>query len=158
RPRSRGRASTHPTDHHPNARPPSIPRSTEMTDPKGSPSRRDFLKASGQVAAASALAGVAVPNVHAAADNTIRLPLIGCGGRGTGAAENAMKVANGPIKLVAMADVFPEKLARSYDTLKEEFNGQMDLSEDRKFIGFDGYKKAMECLKPGDVAILATPP
>ena len=76
--------------------------------------RRDFLKSTGQVAAASALAAAVVPHVHAAEDNTIRVALIGCGGRGTGAAANALSVENGPIKLVAMADVFADRLAASF--------------------------------------------
>ena len=74
------------------------------------PTRRRFIKRTGQLAAASALAATATPHVHAAEDNTIRVALIGCGGRGTGAAANAMSVANGPVKLVAMADVFEGKL------------------------------------------------
>ena len=72
--------------------------------------RREFLKTTGRIAAASALAGVAVPSVHAAEQNTIQLALVGCGGRGGGAAANALSVKNGPIKLVAMADVFPDRL------------------------------------------------
>jgi predicted dehydrogenase len=85
--------------------------------------------------------------------------LIGCGGRGTGAAENAMSVARyGPVKLIAMADVFQDRLNGSFEQLKRSrVAKQMDVPEDRKFIGFDGYKKAMDCLKPGDVAIFATP-
>src|SRR5262245_61899349 len=117
-----------------------------------------MLKTSGQVAAASALAGVALPQVHAAESNTIQVALIGCGGRGTGAAEDAMSVKNGPVKLVAMADVFQDRLAHSYKSLATQFAKQMDVPEDRKFVGFDAYKKAMDCLKPGDVAIFATPP
>jgi hypothetical protein len=81
------------------------------------PSRRQFLTNSGRIAGASALAGVALPHVHAAENNTIQLALVGCGGRGTGAAENALTVKNGPIKLVAMADVFPAKLSASHDRL-----------------------------------------
>ena len=61
-----------------------------MTEPSPSPSRRTFLKTTGGVAAASALAGVAVPSVHAAEDNTIQVALVGCGGRGTGAAQQAL--------------------------------------------------------------------
>ncbi|MCA1685379.1 MAG: Gfo/Idh/MocA family oxidoreductase, partial [Planctomycetia bacterium] len=134
-----------------------------MTDPRPSnpiePStRRDFLKASGQVAAASALAGVAIPAVHAAEDNTIRVALVGCGGRGAGAAANALATKQGPIKLVAMADVFEDKLNKAYDTLKEKSGDQFDVPADRKFVGFDAYQKAMDCLKPGDVVIMATPP
>ena len=99
------------------------------------------------------------PYVHAGEDNTIQVALVGCGGRGTGAAGNAVSVQNqGPIKLVAMADVFEDKLKGSYDALSKEFSDRVDVPEDRKFLGFDAYKKAMDCLKPGDVVILATPP
>ena len=121
-------------------------------------SRRQFLANSGRIAGVSTLAGMTLPHVHAAENNTIQLALVGCGGRGTGAAENALGVKNGPIKLVAMADVFPQKLSDSHGKLRGKFGDQMDVPEDRKFIGFDAYRKAMDCLKPGDVAIFATPP
>ena len=121
-------------------------------------SRRQFLKHTGRVAAASTLAGVAIPHVHAAESNTIQVALVGAGGRGTGAAANALSVKNGPIKLVAMADVFDARLKGSYENLKKMFPDQVDVPDGRKFIGFDAYKKAMDCLKPGDVAIFATPP
>lgn len=120
-------------------------------------SRRDFLKTTGRVAAVSALAGVAIPSVHAAEDNTIRVALIGCGSRGTGAAADAMSVKNGPVKVVALADAFQDKVNTSYDALKKNFNDQLDVPDDRKFVGLDAYKKAMDCLKPGDIAISATP-
>jgi predicted dehydrogenase len=123
----------------------------------GGLSRRELLKKSGQVAAVSALAGVVLPQVHAGENNTIQLALVGCGGRGTGAAADAMRTKSGPTKLVAMADVFPDRLNDSYGSLKGGFETQMDV-EKRKFIGFSAYKKAMDCLKPGDVVILATPP
>jgi predicted dehydrogenase len=122
-------------------------------------SRRDFLKHSGRIAVASALAGVAVPHVHAAEDNTLRVVLIGCGGRGTSAASQALAVPNGHTKLVAMADVFPERLKSSYEQIKKKHSSdQVDVPKDRKFVGFDAYRKAMDCLKPGDIAIMATPP
>jgi predicted dehydrogenase len=121
-------------------------------------SRRDFLKQTGRIAAASAVAGMVVPHVHAAEDNTIRVVLIGCGGRGTSAATQALAVPNGPINLVAMADVFPERLKSSYDQLKKRGGDKVKVSNDHKFVGFDAYKKAMDCLKPGDIAIMATPP
>jgi len=129
----------------------------QIQDPLSS--RRDFLKNTGKFAAASALAGVALPHVHAAENNTIQVALIGCGGRGTGAANDALSVKNGPIKLVAMADVFEHRLKGSFDALKrsKEVGNLVDVPEDRKFVGFDAYKKAMDCLKPGDVAIFATP-
>jgi predicted dehydrogenase len=122
-------------------------------------SRRDVLEGAGRIAAATALAGVAIPqHVYAAQDSTIRVALVGCGSRGSGAAENALSTKSGPIKLVAMADVFEDRLKQSHRAIKSKFAGQMELPEDRKFIGFDAYKKAMDCLKPGDVVILATPP
>lgn len=129
-----------------------------MNKSKTGESRREFLKTTGKVAAASALVASAVPKVHAAEDNTINVALIGCGGRGTGAAANALSVKNGPIKLVAMADVFENKLNNSYQNLFKQFPSQVDVPDDRKFVSFDGYKQAMDCLKPGDVAIFTTPP
>ncbi len=121
-------------------------------------SRRELLKSTGKVAAAAALAGTMVPAVHAAEDNTIQVALIGCGGRGTGAAVNALSTTSGPIKLVAMADVFENRLNSSYQMLSKRFGDKVDVPKDRQFIGFDAYRKAMDCLKPGDVAIFATPP
>jgi len=121
-------------------------------------SRREFIKNTSHIAAASALVGAALPHVHAAEDNTIQLALVGCGGRGSGAVVNALSVKKGPMKLVALADVFEKRLASSIGSLKEQFASKVDVSQDRQFVGFDGYKKAMDCLKPGDVVILATPP
>jgi predicted dehydrogenase len=107
---------------------------------------------------ASALAGVAIPHVHAGEVNTIQVALVGCGGRGTGAATNALSTKSGPIKLVAMADVFPEKLSKSHHTISDAFGDQVEVPESRKFVGFDAYRKALDSLRPGDVAIFATPP
>ncbi|MCL4191293.1 MAG: Gfo/Idh/MocA family oxidoreductase [Thermoguttaceae bacterium] len=125
--------------------------------PKRPATRREFLKTTGRVAAASALAGMAIPQVHAAEDNTLRVALIGCGGRGTGAAADAMSVKQGPVKLVALADVFENRINGSYQGLKGRFGDQVDVPDDRKFVGFDAYKHAMDCLKPGDIAIFASP-
>ena len=122
------------------------------------PSRREFLKTTSRVAAASALAGVSIPFVHAAEDNALQVALVGCGGRGTGAADNAMSVSGPPVKLVAMADVFEGKLKGSLNGLKAKHEKNMDVPEERQFVGFDGYKKAIDSLKPGGVAIFATPP
>ena len=121
-------------------------------------SRREFLNNTGRMAAAATVLSTAVPTVHAGEDNTIRLALVGCGGRGSGAVGNALGVDNGPIKLVAMADVFDDRLSTSYGALKRRYSEQVDVPEERKFVGFDAYKKAMDCLRAGDVVILATPP
>jgi predicted dehydrogenase len=129
-----------------------------MTDPKPSASRREFLQTTGLAAAGSALAGVAIPAVHAAENNTIQVALVGCGGRGTGAARDALSTRQGPIKLVAMADVFDDRLRSSYEDLSKEYHNQVEVKCEHQFIGFDAYKHAMDVLKPGDVVILATPP
>src|SRR5262245_15008050 len=120
--------------------------------------RRDFLKTTSTTLAAGALAGAVIPAVHAQQDSTVQIALVGCGGRGTGAAQNALSVQNGPIKLVAMADVFEDRLATSHKALADKFEGQVEVPTDRKFISFEGYKAAIDCLRPGDVAIFATPP
>ena len=125
---------------------------------KESTSRREFLKDTGRIAATSTLVVGSIPHVHAAEDNTIGVALVGCGGRGSGAALNALSVKNGPTKLVAMADVFDFRLARSHRNLNRKFHDQVAVPEERRFIGFDAYKKAMDCLSAGDVVILATPP
>ena len=123
-------------------------------------SRREFIKNTGKLAAVSALAGVAIPRVHAAGSDLIQVALIGCGGRGTGAAAQALATKGGPTKLVAMADVFPDRLRGSFQSLRQDNTaaGKMDVPADRQFSGFDSYKHAMDCLKPGDVAIFASPP
>jgi predicted dehydrogenase len=123
-----------------------------------STSRREFLKGTGRIAAASALAAGIAPRMYAGQSNTIKVALIGCGGRGTGAADNALSVRQGPVKLVAMGDVFENRLKSSYENLKKMHGDNVDVPEDRKFIGFDAYKNAIDCLSPGDVAIFATPP
>jgi predicted dehydrogenase len=128
-----------------------------MNSLQGSTNRRDFIKTSGKAAAFSALANVALPPVHAAGSDQIQVALVGCGGRGGGAAANALAVKRGPIKLVAMADVFPERLTSALNALNRRFPSQVDVPPDRQFLGFDAYRKAMDCLKPGDIAIFATP-
>jgi predicted dehydrogenase len=136
-------------------------------------SRRDFLKTTSQIAAASALAGVALPHVHAAGDNTIELALIGSGGRGCGAVANAMSAGglvlgdgpaqtigqpgvSGPVKLVAMADLRQDRLDGAHKNLTENLGESANVPPDRRFRGFDGFKKAIDCLKPGGVAMLTT--
>ncbi len=124
---------------------------------KSNSSRREFLRNTGRITAASALVGLAVPHVHAAEDNTLQVVLIGCGGRGTGAVVNALSVQQGPVKLVAMADIFENRLQSSLGNLRTKYADQVDVPKERQFIGFDGYQKAMDCLKPGDIAIFTTP-
>ena len=133
--------------------------------------RREFLKTSSKAAAGAALVTALARPGYTAEANTIQVALIGCGGRGTGAAANALAVRS-PVKLVAMADLFEDRLQRSYEALKSAATrtqgsadawisgysaSQVEVTPERQFLGFDGYQKAMDCLKPGDVVILTTP-
>ena len=89
----------------------------------------------------------------------IHVALVGCGGRGSGAVGDAMATSKqGPIKLTAMADAFQDRLSSSYDGLSKALTKQVDVPEERRFIGWDAYKEAMDTLRPGDVVILTTPP
>lgn len=120
------------------------------------PTRRDALKVSGGAFAVSALAGVALPPCHAAGSDTVKLALVGCGGRGTGAVADAFASTGGPVKLVAMADLFPEKVQKSLISIQERFKDQVDVPPERQFVGFDAYKKAIDCLGASDVVLLTT--
>ena len=122
----------------------------------GAKSRREFLKLSGHLAASSALAGVIAARCHASEDTTIKLALVGCGGRGTGAVADAFSTTGGPVKLYAMADLFERRLQHSLDSLKKGFENKIDVPAERQFVGFDAYKKAIDCLRPGDVVLLTT--
>lgn len=128
-----------------------------MTTPSNSPSRRDFLKASGGALAGAAMFQAISSRAFAWEDNTIPIALVGCGGRGTGAAANAM-ATQGPTRLVAMADVFPDRLQASLKNLSAQFNQKVDVPAERQFIGMDAYRKAIEAVGDGGVVLLATPP
>jgi predicted dehydrogenase len=124
------------------------------TRERASASRRDFLKASTAVAVGGALAGL--PSVHAAGNGLLRVGLIGCGNRGTGAAGQALR-ADKEVKLVAMADAFKDRIQQSLTTLRkdEEIAGKIDVPPERCFEGFDAYK---EVIAASDVVLLCTPP
>jgi myo-inositol 2-dehydrogenase / D-chiro-inositol 1-dehydrogenase len=130
--------------------------------PVNGSSRRDFLKLSGAALLASnvldrvaaAAQQRAAAGAFAKGDETIKIALIGCGGRGTGAAAQALSTA-GPVKLVAMADAFQDRLDGSLKTLKADHGDRVDVTPDRCFVGFDAYQKAIDLC---DVAILTTPP
>ncbi len=149
------------------------------------PSRRAFLRQSAAVAGATLASGLTIARSgHVAGGDTIKIALIGCGGRGTGAAANAMNT-DGPTKLVAMADLFQNRLDTSLKLLTKRMvpqadfvpperqrkgpsnslivsalpkTAQIDVPPERQFIGLDGFKKAIDCIAPGGVAILTTPP
>jgi predicted dehydrogenase len=114
-------------------------------------SRRDFLKTS------AALVGGMALNAHAAGNDLIKVGLIGCGGRGTGAASQALN-ADKNVKLVAMGDAFGDRIEQSIAALKreKEIVDKVDVKEDRRFTGFDAYKQVID--SGVDVVLLATPP
>jgi predicted dehydrogenase len=124
--------------------------------PSHSTTRREFLKQGGKLAAATALAGVAIPHVHAAGDDTVQLALIGSGNRGSGAVANAMAVNGAEVKLVAMADLFQNRLENAHKALQSNFSYRVDVPPDRQFVGFEAFKKAIDCLRPGsgDIAMI----
>ena len=125
---------------------------------KSNANRRDFLHTAGTALTGAALASAITARSHAAEDNTIKIALVGCGGRGTGAAANALKTTSGPTKLWAMADVFEDRLASSRNRLASQFPEQVDVPAERQFLGMDAYRKAIDSLDAGDVVLLTTPP
>jgi predicted dehydrogenase len=115
-------------------------------------SRRQFL---GSTAAATAVA--AVPHAHAAGGDVLRIGLIGCGGRGTGAASQALR-ADPAVVLVAMGDAFEDRLQQSLDVLRkdESIASKIDVPPGRRFVGFDAYQQVLA--SGVDVVLLCTPP
>jgi hypothetical protein len=103
------------------------------------------------------LAGAINVRANAGESNTIQIALVGCGGRGAGAAENALST-EGPVKLVAMADAFEDRLQASLRNLSKKFAQQVDVPKERQFVGIEGFQKAIDMIAPGGVALLATPP
>ena len=129
-----------------------------MTDPIGKPnaSRREFLSTAATVAAGAAALnlGAITGSAHAAGSDVIKVGLVGCGGRGTGAAEQSINSSSN-VKLYAMGDLFPDNLGNSKEKLAR-FGDKFDVSDDRCFTGFDAYKKVID--SGVDLVILATPP
>lgn len=115
--------------------------------------RRTFLKSSSTLVGAAALASR--PFAADTDEDVLRIALIGCGGRGTGAANQAL-AADPNTRLVAVADAFRDRIDSSLAALETEAPGRIDVPEDRKFVGFDAYARALDV--DVDVVILATPP
>src|SRR6476661_4995408 len=121
-----------------------------------STSRREFLGTS-SLATAGSLAALAIPkSVHAAGSEELKVGLIGCGGRGSGAASQALK-ADSKVKLWAMGDAFEDRLELSLKSLEkiEEVAPKLAVDQERRFVGFDAYKNVIDCC---DVVLLCTPP
>src|SRR4051812_34956568 len=106
-------------------------------------------------AAGIALAGAIASRAHAAGDDLLKVGLIGCGGRGTGAASQALH-ADKNVKLIAGADAFSDRLDESPAALKKEHRDKIAGDQDHKFIGFDAYKQLIDC--GVDVVVMGQPP
>mgnify|MGYP006072550035 CR=1 FL=1 len=116
--------------------------------------RRTILKAGGAIAATTILPSASVLGAAGNSDKSeIKVALIGCGGRGSGAANQTLQVEG--TKLVAMADAFEDRLEDAYKQLAGRYKDRVDVPKARKFIGFDAYKEAIDA---ADVVILTTPP
>jgi predicted dehydrogenase len=122
------------------------------------PSRREFLKTSSAAAVTGAVAATlgSVPAVHAAGSDVLKVGLVGCGGRGTGAAANALK-ADENSQLVALADAFPEPITKCLSNLNsdEKVSSRVKVPVEHQFVGLEGYQRVIEV---SDVVLLATPP
>src|SRR5215831_687927 len=107
-------------------------------------SRRQFLQSSSSaVAGATLLSGLALEqSVHAASSDLLKIALVGCGGRGSGAADQAL-TTTGNTKLVAVVDLQPDKIQASLPKLKEKHGEKVDVPKENQFTDFDGYKKAI---------------
>jgi len=116
--------------------------------------RRDFIRSSSIIAGSAAVTMASASSVFAAGNDAIKVALIGCGGRGTGAAADALESGQN-VRIVAMADAFQDNLDTSLKNLKQKYNEKIDVPQSRQYGGFDGYKSA---IKDADVVILATPP
>lgn len=115
--------------------------------------RREFIKKSGLLAAGGLLLSNMPVNAFSGSSDTIRIALIGCGGRGTGATVQALSTKFN-LKLVAMADVFRDNIDKSHDALFTKFGKEkVDVAEDKKFVGFEAYKQA---IAEADVVLLTT--
>src|ERR1041384_2547178 len=109
-------------------------------------SRRDFLPPSAKAVAGAAVAGAVARPGYTSEDNTVKIALIGCGGRGTGAAAQALST-KGPTQLWAAADVFEHRVESSLKNISAQHGSQVAVPPERRFIGVDAYKEAMATLR-----------
>ena len=136
--------------------------STQSPSSKSSPkatSRRTFLRNSSLLVAGGAIAVSQVQiarAAHAIGSDTVRIGMIGCGGRNTEAIQQAMRTTGGEVKLVAMADAFPDRLTASLRGISSQNPNKVDVPKDRQFIGLDAYKGVVQ--SDCDIVFMATPP
>src|SRR5215213_3841070 len=133
----------------------------DMNDPQhptsSEQSRRGFLKRSGALAGYAIGSSLALErSVHAAGSDALKIGLIGCGGRGSGAAVQALR-ADKQVKLTAMGDAFADRIEISLAEIQKEadIRDKIDVPLDRRFTGFDAYKSVIDIV---DVVLLASPP
>ena len=120
--------------------------------------RREFIKDSSLFAAGSGLLGSLdiARAAHPFGNDTIRIGLVGCGGRGTGAAVHALNTTGGRVKLVAVSDVFADQVQKTVEQVQKHHPDKFHVPRERQFVGFDGYKRVLE--SDIDLVIFATPP
>jgi predicted dehydrogenase len=121
------------------------------------PARRDFLKKTAAAAAGAVVTGLTIEqSAYAGGGDVLRIALIGCGQRGTGAAAQALR-ADPNVKLVALADAFEDRIQKCLDTLakEEDVRGKVDVKKEHRYVGFDAYKGAIDS---ADVVLLCSPP
>src|SRR5690625_2874122 len=128
------------------------------TEQKNKQSRRDFMKNSSLIMGGTMVSPILSKTKYFfSADDTIKIALVGCGGRGTGACTQALSTQQN-VQLVAMADIFKDKVDASLNNMKgalKDKSNRVQVEEDHKFIGFDAYRDAISL---ADVVILTTPP
>ncbi len=126
--------------------------------PHHASSRRDFLKTTGSAAAALPFAGTMAPFAHGAGADKLKIGLVGCGGRGSGALLNALNADPGTV-LWALGDAFPDQVESLANRLADEDAGvpasRIELPAQRRFSGLDCYKKVVDAV---DVVLFASPP
>ncbi len=126
--------------------------SSNESDKGRGTTRRQFLKATTVAGSAAALGAMQLaPNVFAAGSDIIRVGMIGCGGRNTGAAAQALSADKGA-RLVAMCDIFMDRVKGKRGTLKRQKGDQVTVDDDHCFAGFDGYKHVVES---SDMVVIA---
>jgi myo-inositol 2-dehydrogenase / D-chiro-inositol 1-dehydrogenase len=118
------------------------------------PNRRTFIQYTGAVIGGSLAFNIGSSPAFAGSSNTLKVGLIGCGGRGAGAASEAL-AADPDTVLTAMGDVFSDRLEESYKELAEMYPSRVKVDKNNKFVGFDAYKKVIDAV---DVVLLTTPP
>lgn len=134
-------------------------RPSKSATARSATSRRDFLRNSSLLVAGGAIAASQIQvarGAHAFGSDTIKLGLVGCGGRGTGAAVQAMNTSGGEVKLIAVADAFADRVQGGLRGITGQHPNKVDVPKERQFVGLNAYKDLMQT--DCDLVILATPP